>query len=48
MWKSIIIDRNLIDAIANSMKIGDKEKMTFLKYIWYMTLSERKELLTLI
>ena len=48
MKKSIIIDNDLIDAIANSVKIGDKEKMTFLKYIWYMTLWERKELLTLV
>lgn len=48
MKKSIIIDNDLIDAIANSLKMGDKEKMNFLKYIWYMTFSERKELLTLI
>jgi hypothetical protein len=48
MKKSIIIDNDLIDAIANSFKISDKEKMTFLKYIWYMTLSERKELQTLV
>ena len=41
-------DSKLIDAIVNSVILNAKEKMNFLKYIGYMTLSERKELLTLV
>jgi len=48
MKKSIIIDSKLIDAIVNSIILNSKEKMTFLKYIGYLTLSERKELMTLV
>jgi len=48
MKKSIIIDAKLIDAIVNSIILNAKEKMTFLKYIGYLTLSERKELMTLV
>ena len=48
MKKSITIDKNLINAIVNSLKITEKQKMYWLKYIWYLTLSERKELLSLI
>lgn len=48
MKKSIIIDAELIDAIVNSVILNAKEKMNFLKYIGYLTLSERKELMTLI
>jgi len=48
MKKSIIIDAKLIDAIVDSVVLNAKEKMTFLKYIGYMTFSERKELMTLV
>ena len=48
MKKSIIIDAKLIDAITSSVILNAKEKLNFLKYIGYMTLSERKELLTLV
>jgi len=48
MKKSITIDKNLINAIVNSLKITEKQKMYWLKYVWYLTLSERKELLSLI
>ncbi len=44
MNKSILIDKELIDAISDSKKLCDKEKMNFLRYIWYMTFSERREL----
>jgi len=48
MKKSIIIDTELIDAIVNSVILNAKEKMTFLKYIGYLTLSERKELMSIV
>ncbi len=48
MLKSILIDKELIDAIANSLLLSDKEKLNFLKYIWYMTFSERRELQKLV
>jgi len=48
MNKSILIDKELIDAITNSVVLCDKEKLNFLKYIWYMTFSERRELQTLV
>jgi len=48
MKKSIIIDKELIDAIANSVKINAKEKLSWLKIIWYLTFSERRELMTLV
>jgi len=48
MKKSITIDKKLINAIVNSLKITEKQKMYWLKYVWYLTLSERKELLSLI
>lgn len=48
MKKSIVIDVELIDAISDSTVINDKEKINFLKFIWYLTFSERRELETLI
>ena len=48
MKKSIIIDKELIDKIVNSFKISEQEKLKWLKIIWYLTLSERKELMTLV
>ena len=48
MKKSIIIDRELIEAITNSEKINDNEKLSWLKIIWYLTFSERRELITLV
>jgi hypothetical protein len=38
----------MIDSIAKSTKMDDNSKITFLKYIWYLTKSEREELKTLI
>ena len=48
MKKSIIIDKELIDAITNSVKINTNEKLSWLKLIGYLTFSERKELLELV
>ena len=49
MQKSIfVVDAELIDAIANSKILKEIEKINFLKYIWYMTFLERKQLLTLV
>ncbi|MDQ7009927.1 MAG: hypothetical protein Q9M94_06555 [Candidatus Gracilibacteria bacterium] len=48
MKKSIIIDRELIEKIVESFKISEQEKLKWLKIIGYLTLSERRELKTLI
>jgi len=49
MQKSkIIIDEFTINKIANSTIIDNNSKISFLKYIWYMTWSEKKELLQMI
>lgn len=40
----IIADVSILDKITNSTKMGDIEKLNFLKYIWYMTEQERQEL----
>jgi hypothetical protein len=33
-----------LNKIANSNELSNAEKIHFLKYVWYMTSSERKEL----
>jgi len=49
MQKSkIYIEPIVLDKITGSNKLTDYEKTSFLKYIWYMTLSERKELIQLV
>lgn len=49
MQKSkIIIDAFVINKIANSTMIDNNSKISFLKYVWYMTGSEKKELLQMI
>jgi len=49
MKKSKInIDPNILDAISKSTEISTYEKIDFLKYISYMTNSEKKELISLI
>ncbi|MDP2090528.1 MAG: hypothetical protein Q8K30_02920 [Candidatus Gracilibacteria bacterium] len=40
----IIIDSFVLDKIAQSNELTDNEKINFLKYVGYMTLSERREL----
>ncbi len=44
----IIVDDFLVNKIVNSTKIGEITKISFLKYIWYMTWTEKKELVQLI
>lgn len=44
----IIVDNFIIDKIANSNIIDNNSKISFLKYIWYMTWSEKRELVQLI
>lgn len=44
----IIIDEFIINKIANSIIIDNNWKISFLKYIWYMTWSEKRELLQMI
>ncbi len=45
MLKSkIIIDPFILNKISNSTELSDTEKINFLKYIWYLTKSERREL----
>ncbi len=49
MKKSKIqISVNVLDAITGSRVISENEKLSFLKYIGYMTYDEQKEFLTLI
>ena len=45
MSKSKInIDSYVLDKIAESKEITDSQKIDFLKYVGYMTISERGEL----
>ncbi len=49
MWKSkVILEPMVLDAISCSKKLTIAEKVSFLRYIWYMTLSEKKELVSII
>ena len=40
----IIIDSFILNKISNSNELNNNEKIHFLKYVWYMTKSEKKEL----
>jgi len=44
----IIIDGSILDKIVNSMILSEQEKLNFMKYIWYMTKNEKKELASII
>lgn len=44
----IIIDPFALNRIANSDELSDNEKITFLKYVWYLTSTEKAELFQLI
>lgn len=46
--KNIKLDNEILDKISNSLQITEVEKINFLKYISYLTLSEQKELSTLL
>jgi hypothetical protein len=44
----IIVDWSMLDKIVNSIILSEQEKLNFMKYIWYMTKSEKKELASII
>lgn len=44
----IIIDSFVLDKISSSSELTSDAKIQFLKYVWYMTLSERQELAQII
>jgi len=44
----IIIESFILDKISESNELTNNEKINFLKYVWYMTMSERRELSQLI
>lgn len=44
----MFVENWTLDAISRSTKLNISEKITLLKYIWYMNISERKELLRII
>jgi hypothetical protein len=49
MQKSKInIDPNILDAISRSTELSTYEKIDFLKYVSYMTISEKMELFSII
>lgn len=45
---NIIIDPFVLSKISCSDKLKNVEKIRFLKYVWYLTKSERKELIQII
>ena len=44
----IIVEWSILDKIARSNILTQAEKLNFLKYIWYMTSDEKRELATVI
>lgn len=44
----IIIDPFVLAKIADSSELSDNEKVSFLSHIWYLTKSEREELVGII
>lgn len=42
------IEPNILEAISNSTKISNKEKIDLLRLVWYLTLTEKRELVSLI
>ncbi len=44
----IIVDWSILNRIVNSIILSEKEKLNFMKYIWYMTTSEKKQLASII
>lgn len=49
MSKSKInIDKNILTSISESIEINDAQKINFLKYVGYLTISEQSELLEVI
>lgn len=46
--KKIILNNELLDKIVNSYKITETEKISFMKYVSYLTKSEQRELAELL
>ncbi len=44
----IIIDSFILDKISGSNELTGNDKIHFLKYVWYMTNSEKQELAQII
>ena len=44
----IIVEPGILDAISNSTKLNKSEKITYLRYLTYMTISEKRELIRII
>jgi hypothetical protein len=42
--KKIEVNNWVLDAIASSEVMTDKEKLRFMAFVWYLTLEEQKEL----
>lgn len=40
----IVVDTYILDKISESRELTSIEKINFLKYVWYLTISERREL----
>lgn len=46
--RNIKIDWKILDKISSSEVMTDSEKMSFMKFVGYMTTSEQKELVEII
>lgn len=46
--RKIKIDGEVLDKISSSELMSDSEKMSFMKFVGYMTTSEQKELVEII
>ena len=44
----IIVDWSILNRIIKSVILSEKEKLTFMKYIWYMTQNEKRQLASII
>lgn len=42
---NIVFSPFLLDKISNTNELKNVEKINFLQYVWYMTESEKKELM---
>lgn len=46
--RKIKIDEWVLNKITSSETMTDSEKLSFMKYLWYMTTSEKEELVQII
>ena len=46
--RNIVTNNSILDQIANSNYLSESEKITFLKYIWYLVREEQEQLSKLI